>query len=57
METVETSEDAHDAGLWRELEGLLGPDGEAPSLEDVRELVARVRGVGEAKNNRCPSRI
>ena len=57
METMETSEDARDAGLWRELEGLLGPDGEAPSVEDVRELVARVRGVREAKTDHCPSRI
>ena len=57
METVETSEDAHDARLWRELEGLLGSDGVAPSVEDVRDLVARVKSAREASHDRLPSRI
>ena len=57
VETMETSDDARDAGLWRELEGLLGPDGGAPSVDDVRQLMAHVRGVQEAKTDRLPSRI
>ena len=57
METEASLADVRDAGLWRELNGLLGSDGVAPSVEDVRDLVARVRSVREAKNDRCPSRI
>ena len=57
METEASLADVRDAGLWRELEGLLGSEGEASSVEDVRDLVARVKGAREAKHDRCPSRV
>ena len=41
---METSDDARDAGQWRELQSLLGSDGIAPTAEVVRQLMARVRG-------------
>ena len=57
METEASLADARDAGLWRELEGLLGSDGVAPSVEDVRDLVARVKSGREASHDRLPSRV
>ena len=41
---------------WRELNGLLG-DGVAPSVEDVRDLVARVRSAREDSHDRLPARL
>ena len=57
METEASLADVRDAGLWRELEGLLGSDGVAPSVEDVRDLVARVKSGREASHVRLPSRV
>ena len=56
METEASLADVRDAGLWRELNGLLG-DGVAPSVEDVRDLVARVRSAREDSHDRLPSRV
>ena len=56
METEASLADVRDAELWRELNGLLG-DGVAPSVEDVRDLVARVRSAREDSHDPLPSRL
>ena len=56
METETSVADARDAGLWRGLNELLG-DGVAPSMEDVREMVAKVKGAREDSHDRLPSKI
>ena len=55
MDTSDTSEEARDAGRWRELEGLLGPG--APSVEEIHQLMATAREVQASKTDRVPSRL
>ena len=47
--------DARDAGLWRGLNDLLG-EGVAPSMEDVQEMVAKLKGAREDSHDRVPSK-